>query len=43
MNKEETKYDSPWDLASAMYPEIDKELKDEMQWWEIVELKQNDE
>lgn len=41
MNKEEKQYDSPWELANAMYPEIDKEIIDEMLWCEIVELIQN--
>ena len=38
MSKEIKVYTSPWDLANEMYPEIDKEIIDEMLFCEITEL-----
>ncbi len=37
MNKIKT-YSCPWTLANEMYPEIDKEIIDEMLFCEITEL-----
>lgn len=36
--KEIKVHNCPWTLASEMYPEIDKELIDEMLFCEITEL-----
>ena len=38
MNEKIKVYTSPWDLANEMYPEIDKEIIDEMLFCEITEL-----
>ncbi len=38
MKKFKTQIDCPWALANEMYPEIDKELIDEMLFCEVTEL-----